>query len=85
VLGHDGGQLVRKLFACALAKTSASLNLVTMAEPFKTRFELHYRNDLEETPDAPGAHETVARLADAYGERRTRDGRMIYAELWDRS
>lgn len=83
---NDAGPLVRKLFACALARTSTSLNLKTVVDdqPFRARFELHYRDDVD-AADAPGAHEVVSRLADAYGEQPTPSGRMIYAELWDRS
>lgn len=83
---RDAAPLVRALIGAALAKTSHSLNLKTVVddEPFRARFELHYRNDIE-TSDPLGVHQAVSRLADAYGEQRTRDGRMIYAELWDRA
>jgi hypothetical protein len=62
------------------------MNLITTANttantPGKIRFELHYANDVAGS-DASQAHKLLSALSNAYGERETRAGRMIYAELW---
>ncbi|MEU4332308.1 hypothetical protein [Nonomuraea dietziae] len=78
----DAYQLVSAMFTWALARshTASSLTLITTVDHGRTRFELHFPND------QPGsvqlAAEQVSALADAYGERPSQRGRMIYAELW---
>ncbi|WP_327108084.1 hypothetical protein [Nonomuraea glycinis] len=81
---HDAADLVRELFTCALAKSSPAghLNLITVVHPNTARFEVHYSSDLN-AQDPLTAHQSVSALADASGPRPTRNGRMIYAELWD--
>lgn len=76
--------LVEHLFSCALARSSpcSNINLIIVVDNGKIHFELHYPNDHKTAFDAAMAYQTVSALADAYGETRTRRGRMIYAELW---
>jgi hypothetical protein len=84
----DAHKLAEGLFACALerSRTNGYLNLITMIDqtPFgvKVRFELHYPNDLPDA-DVRSASQALSTLADAYGERETRRGRMTYGELWE--
>ncbi|WP_144070077.1 hypothetical protein [Nonomuraea indica] len=80
----DAFTLVEHLFSAGLARSSpaSNLNLITEAERGRVRFELHYPNDQADTTGSATAVLEVSRLADAYGERPTRRGRMMYAELW---
>ncbi len=81
----DAYTLVEHLFSAGLAKSSpgSDMNLITVEEPSKIRFELYFPNDQPDPTSAATAYQAVSKLADAYGERPTkRGGRMIYAELW---
>ncbi|MBN6055171.1 hypothetical protein JYK22_24760, partial [Nonomuraea sp. RK-328] len=79
----DAYTVVESLFAIGLERTApgGKLNLITVANTSKVRFELHYLND-QATAHGQNVHGVVSGLADAYGEKPTRCGRMIYAELW---
>ncbi|MER7365591.1 hypothetical protein [Nonomuraea wenchangensis] len=83
----DGYKVVEELFRVALARCSlgGTVNLKAMADRTprgpRLRFELHFPDDAN-SPEPPEAHQALSALADAYGERRSRDGRLAYAEIW---
>ncbi|GAA3191973.1 hypothetical protein GCM10010486_71380 [Nonomuraea roseoviolacea subsp. carminata] len=79
----DAYTVVESLFAIGLERTApgGKLNLITVANTGRVRFELHYPND-QTVAHGRNVHGMVSNMADAYGEKPTRGGRMIYAELW---
>ncbi|MET8866562.1 hypothetical protein ABZW11_26790 [Nonomuraea sp. NPDC004580] len=81
---QDASEIVSAMFAVGVARSSAqtALNLVTEVDDDSrtVRFALHYAGDVH-APDPADSHQVLSRLADAYGERSGRGGRMVYAEL----
>lgn len=85
----DAQKIVREMFAVGVARSTplSNMNLITviednLGERGHVHFELHYANDAADSNDPRDAHQIVSALSDSYGERRTNEGRMLYADLW---
>lgn len=80
------------MFAVGLTRSTSSSKMTLVTElhdavpgRLRVRFELRYANDEAGTVDPPTSHQAVSALSNASGERDLRDGKMLYAELWERA